>query len=204
MYRAAVLTALLATLLVCQASAGGPICAPPRCLPPMCGPQPCCPPPVCGPPAMCAPPVCAPPMCAPRPCCPPPRNACQDDPLSMIVKGTFRLVAGVAALPFKIVGCIFTKPCEKGRFYPLPQLCRPVAMCCPPPMCMPPCPPPACGMGYCPPGMGYGMGVMPAPMGYGRGAPRHMRPMPMAKNQKKGLPKQLLAGPAEGLFGAYW
>jgi len=147
--------------------------------------------------------MCAPPMCAPKPCCPP--KACEDDPLTMILKGTCRLVAGVVTLPFKIVGCLCSNPCEKRAFYPLPQLCRPMAMC-PPPMCgpQPCCPPPACGMGYCPPGMGGGMGVMPPPMGYGQGAPRPVMMKPMAKSNKSGLPKQLLAGPAEGLFGTCW
>lgn len=199
--RAALLSALLVALLVCQASAGGPICPQPRCMPPMCAPQPCCPPPVC-----CPPPACAPPMCAPKPCCPP--QQCEENPLAMILKGTCKLVAGVVALPFKIVGCLTSGPCARPACYPMRPACPPMAMMCPPPMCPPPmcvpqpcCPPPSCGMGYCPPGMGYGMGMMPAPMGYGRPKPM-MRPM--AKNQKTSLPKQLLAGPAEGLFGTYW
>jgi hypothetical protein len=195
--RAAVMTALLATMLVCQASAGGPICAPPpSCMPPMCAPQPCAPPPLCGPP-----PMCAPRMCGPKPCPPP---VCEDNPLAMILKGTCRLVAGVVALPFKIVGCLLNSnsPCAKPACYPRP-VCPPMAMC-PPPMCPPPmCMPQGCGMGCCPPGMGYGMGAMAPSFGYGRGVPRQMM-KPMAKKEKKSLPQQLLAGPSDGLFGAYW
>ena len=206
--RVAALTAVIAVLLVCQASAGGPVCATPRCLPPMCGPQPCCPPPMCAPapvcpPPMCAPAPCAPPMCGPRMCGPKPcAPQCEDNPLCMIVKGTFRLVAGAVALPFKLVGCLLQGPCATPTCCPPRPACPPIAMC-PPPSCMPSCAPPACGMGYCPPGMGYGMGPMAPPMGFGRGVPRPMM-KPMAKKGSKSLPPQLLAGPSQGLFGAYW
>jgi hypothetical protein len=185
------LTCMLLALAAPLASAGGPVC-PPRCMPPMCAPPPCAPPPMCGPPAMCPPPMCPPPMCGPKPC--PPR--CEDDPLTMIVKGTFRLVAGVVSLPFKLVDCLCRPSC--------PPPCGPRVACCPPPpMCPPPsCMMPGCGMGCCPPGMGMGMGPMGPPAGFGR--PGHRPVRPMAKAKDKALPVQLLAGPSEGVFGEYW
>jgi len=157
--RVVTLTVLLVAFAAIQVSAGGPVCPRPMCPQPMCAPPMCCPPP-----------------------CPPPR--CQENPLAMICKGAFQIVAGVVALPFRVVGCL-----AEG-------LSRPMR-CGPPPMmagCAPPmCPPPVCGPGY---GMGPGR-----PVGFGGGAPRRFAPM---AEKSKSLPLTLIAGPNDGVFGGYW
>jgi len=167
--RALYLAVLLVAIAAVQVSAGGPVCPPPMCPPPMCGPAP-----------MCAPPLCGPPPCAPR---------CEENPLAQICRGAFRLVAGVIALPFRVVGCVAQSICP-------PQRCGPPLVACgPPPMCLPP----VCGpMG--PPAFGYGRGVG-RPVGFGGGAPKRFAPM---AEKNKPLPLTLIAGPNDGVFGGYW
>jgi hypothetical protein len=206
--RVTIVATLLLSLSVVQAFAGGPVCptrihkcCPPVCCPQMCAPPPSCAPPMC--PQVCVPPPCAPaPMCGPAPCLPPscgpgpcpPR--CGENPLAMIVKGTVKLVVGVASLPFKVVDCLFGGGnCYRPRCYPS---CNRVAMCAPP-SCMPPMPP-ACGPA-CYPGMGYGMG-MGRPAGFGYGAPRR-RLAPFAEKREP-FPLTLMATPTQGIFGSYW
>ena len=150
---------LLITFSVSSVLAGGPVCPPMRA--PVCGPpMPVCappPPPICAPlpcpqpvycppsypPITCAPPPCPPPACPPP--CPPP--ACRENPLAALVKGACTVVAKVAALPFKILDCLFAADSCPPNCYPG---YRQVAMCAPPP-----CPPPVCGPGYA--AVGYGM-----------------------------------------------
>ncbi len=184
------------------AFAGGPVCRQPACAPMMCAPQPCMPQPCapacmpqpCGPMA-CQPtcgPVCPPPACGPRPCGP---QMCEENPLAKIVKGACQLVAGIVALPFKIVDGIFSGidcPGQCGPRYPR------MAMCCPPQQCMPAvCPPMVCA----PPACGMGM-ARPAPVGFGFGGPRVKRFSPFSK--KESAAASLFAAPTEGVFGSYW
>jgi hypothetical protein len=187
---------IMLSLSVAQVFAGGPVCPPraPMCAPPVCAPQMCAPPvcvpaPVCGPVPCAPPPPCGPVACGPPPC--PPR--CEENPLAMIVKGTVKLVVGVASLPFKVVDCLFGgDDCFSPRCYPKYNR---MAMCAPPP-----CMPPVCGpMGY--PGMGYGMG-MGRPAGFGYGVQKR-RMVPFAK-KKETLPSSLMATQADGIFGGYW
>jgi hypothetical protein len=199
---------VIATLLIAGLSwAGGPVCkvpacGPQPCAPMMCAPQPCmpqqcmpaCPPPPCGPicpPMACGPAPCPPPACGPAPCAAP---GCEENPLAQIVKGACRLVAGIVALPFKIVDGVFSGfDCGPRRY----ASCKPIAMCAPPP-CMPAicpptiCPPTGCGVGF----------SRPAPVGFGFGGPRMKKFSPFAK--KDSVTTTLIAAPTEGFFGSYW
>jgi hypothetical protein len=181
-------SALLLVGAVNLAVAGGP-CAPPMCPPPMACPPPCPPPALCPPP--CAPP-CPPPTCGPPPCAP----RCGVNPIAAILGCAARIVVGAVTLPFRLVECLADGP-DCG------PVCRPRMACAidiaPPPIyCLPPMPvyccPPPCG----PPAFGYGMPVG-RPVGFGRGAPRRHAPF-----AKKSAPAAIMAGPVDGVFGAYW
>lgn len=174
------------------ALAGGPPCPRPvMCPTPVCVPQPV---PVLVPQPMCAPPPCGPVACGPPPC--PPRR-CRPNPLATLCKGAVSLVAGVIALPFRILdGLLCPNPCGYA-------CAPPRRLACPPPMCGPvacgPAPMMMGGPGFCPPMYGYGRPPV-APMGFGRGASPRM--VPFAK--KESLQTKLVADSAEGMFGAYW
>jgi hypothetical protein len=187
--RVVLISAVLIAAWTVSALAGGPICPPRGCGPAYC-PQPMCMPPACLPP-MCSPPMCAPPVCPPRTCGPPP---CKPNPLAQICEGAFRLVAGVIALPFKVVGCMV----DFGRCKP--RCGYPPAACCPPVACASPISVPPYILGPSPMA-GYGMGPGVPPIGLGRRPPRKFSPMA----KKKGpLEMSLMAEANEAFFGAYW
>lgn len=178
--RVFMVVALLVAASALPVAAGGPVCPPPGCGPIVCAP-PLCPPPLCVPPR-CGPPRCGPPRCAPYPCKP--------NPLAQICEGAVRLVKGVVALPFKVVGCVVNSLSCPPRCCPKP-VCRPPRMACAPPICVPPYifgPP----VGYMPPR---------PPVGFGHRAPRRFSPM---AHKQKAVQITLMAGPGEGFFGAYW
>ena len=183
------------------AFAGRPVCRQPACAPMMCAPQPCMPQPCapacmpqpCGPMA-CQPtcgPVCPPPACGPRPCGP---QMCEENPLAKIVKGACQLVAGIVALPFKIVDGIFSGIDCPGQCGPSNRVWPCVALRNS-----------ACLLFALPwlraPGLWNGNGET-RPGGFRLRWPQSKRFSPFSK--KESAAASLFAAPTEGVFGSYW